>query len=185
MATREDFDRWARLVSHGDELAAREFADWAGPALRAFFHNRGMSWDAAEELAVTCVTDVVLKVQEGGFGGGRFDSWIFALAKNRQIDLIRREERRKAWHQGWEDMRKAAVLPVATDIADAVHNALRTLSETDQAILAARYNGDESFSEIGKRLGLSAGNARIRHHRALKVLARLLSKNHTITNWLR
>lgn len=64
-------------------------------------------------------------------------------------------------------------------LADALEEALASLSESDQHILVLRFNHGYSLQEVAEQLGITPNNAGQRAHRAEK---RLLAQ---LTDWVR
>jgi hypothetical protein len=63
----------ARMAALEDD-GFREFALYFGPRFRAFFLRRGLPEMEAEDLSVSCVTDVSLKIDKyDPHRGGHFD----------------------------------------------------------------------------------------------------------------
>jgi RNA polymerase sigma-70 factor (ECF subfamily) len=171
-----------------EEEAFVEFAKIFGPRLRAFFINRGLSVTDAEDLSVTCVTDISLKVdkytpvKEGGFA-----AWVFTLARHAMIDWLRRRRATEPlpetlatpdqFNDDEDEPNMEAIL--------AVRDALSQLSEDDRTLILLRDLGEKSsYTEIGERLGLRTDAIRVRHHRALKKLKGLLEKDPQIIKLL-
>jgi hypothetical protein len=75
------------------------------------------------------------------------------------------------------------------ELKEKIRDALKSLEEIDQKIIALRYgfDGDEkSFEEIGKEVGLSRDRVRQRWLKALRLLKKedLASKNHPLESFL-
>jgi DNA-directed RNA polymerase specialized sigma24 family protein len=170
-----------------EEAAFQEFALAFGPRLRRLFLAWGLPTPDAEALAVSCVSDIAVKIDHfSSQGPGSFERWAFTLA-------------RAAWVDAWRAREPAGPLlgpepaaPVAPpgdpgpEVAQAVAEALAQLSETDQAIVRLRHFGaGESFADIARQVQMEEGAARVRHHRALRQLEGLLAAHPSIRAWLR
>lgn len=168
--------------------AFQEFASIFGPRLRAFFVTRGLRVFEAEDLAVSCVTDISLRVEKYRHQeNGGFEAWVFTVARNLLSD----------WRQSQvtaEPLPDDLEAPDPSDeetesdtsIVLAVRQTLGQLSETDQLIIRLRYlEEDRSFAEIGNLLGVKAVTARVRLHRALQHLESALKQDHRITEFLK
>lgn len=174
-----DLDTLASRMKTSDEEAVRDFAVEVGPRLRGFFIHFGMSPAEAESLATTCITDAWLKLDRfESRGPGSFEAWIFSLAKHAWVNEMRR-------CRGWRALALTDDIPDVgpEDLAAGpspglevkVAEAMTMLSETDCAIIRLRYfEGPYSYEEIGRMLNLTAGTARVRHHRAIRQLEALL-----------
>lgn len=175
-----DPDQLALRMKGLDQEAVEEFANMFGPRLRFFLIHLGAHPAEAEALAVTCITDVWLKLDRfESKGPGSFQSWVFTLARNAWIDDRRRRGRAP---QALPDSVAAAsavrdVPETPPEVSAKVLQALESLSEIDRQIIHLRYfEGCQSFEEIGRLVNLSEGAARVRHHRALGSLEPLLAE---------
>jgi RNA polymerase sigma-70 factor (ECF subfamily) len=175
-------------MSAAEDQAFQEFAQIFGPRLRAFLISRGLTVSDAEDLAISCVTDISLRIEkyrpqaEGGF-----EAWVFTLARHFLADWWRH-------HKVTEPLPDNLEAPVSFEekaepnesIVSAVRQAVAQLSETDQLIVRLRYLEEErSFAEIGELLGIQEGTARVRLSRALKHLEPVLKKDHRISDFLK
>lgn len=98
--------------------------------------------------------------------------WLHAAARNRAIDLIRQEARRRAREQEAVTMQNDSIPGPAewAEISPVLDEAVAQLGEADrQAILLRFFNG-LSHQEIGTVLGLSENSANKRIERALEKL---------------
>jgi len=192
-ATESDdyMERLAKRMMALEPEAYQEFGDIFGPRFKAFFLSKRVEISEAEDLAVSCITDVARKVAQGKYRitkGGRFESWVFKVAHNGLLDWLRKRKRR---HEIEVPLRGDVPTQSAlgekpegnTDVMCAVHDALAQLSEGDRLIIELRDLGVEfSYSEIGERLGTRPATARVRHFRALKRLQSILAKDLRVKN---
>lgn len=171
-----------------EEQAFQEFANTFGPRLRAYFVARGLRVSDAEDLAVSCVTDISLRADKyRPQENGGFEAWVFTLAKNFLSDWVGS----RAPTEPLPDILEA---PSPSDeesesdsgIVLAVRQVLGQLSETDQLIIRLRYLEEErSFAEIEAILGVKAATARVRLHRALKHLESALRQDSRVSDFLK
>ena len=170
-----------------EEDAFIEFSDLFGPRLRAFFVRRGLSAGDAEDLSVSCVTDIALKVNKyTSVREGGFTSWVFALAYHALADWWRAN---KAYGPLPETLAAPpppdAQVEGAPELVLAVRQALDLLPESDRSVILLRELGaNHTFEEIGERLGVRTEAARVRHHRALKKLRAILEEDPRIVWFL-
>lgn len=172
----------AKRIVEGEEQAFRDFMAFYGPRFRGLFIHGGLPASEAEALAISAMTDILLKVP-GGYRAdenGRFGAWVIKAAKNRLVDWWRKSSRRgpatiplnEALHSPAEHG-----LPgeCDVDLLCAVEEAKQVLSSTEQEILTLRYSRNSySFPKIAEMLGLKPGTVRQKHARALKKLEPLL-----------
>jgi RNA polymerase sigma factor (sigma-70 family) len=183
-----EVENLARRMAAIEEEAFAEFANIFGPKLRAFFITRGLRAAEAEDLAVSSITDICLRIEKyAEQEDGSFESWVYTLARNFLVD----------WHRSRPQVEPLPLqLPAPEPVEGrtetrrvalvAVREAIETLSDTDQMILTLRHLEEErSFSEIGQILGIEPGTARTRHSRALAHLKEVLEGDLRVAKVLR
>lgn len=176
-----EMDALARRMAAMEEEALREFGDFFGPRLRAFFLRHGLAVGDAEDLAVSCITNIALKVEQyKPMKNGSFAAWVFTAARHTLVDWWRT-------HQATVPLSNnlPAQEPPGDDESEpnievilAVTEAVAQLSEIDRIIVQLRDLGAEhTYAEISERLRIPSGTARVRHLRALKKLQSILQKD--------
>jgi RNA polymerase sigma factor (sigma-70 family) len=169
----------ARLLNREPE-AFQDFARAFGAAFRRFLLSRGLKPFEAEDLAITLLTDIPIKVIKGQFKEreqGTFKGWVFALVKNAAND----------W---WRKRHDVDLVPIREDAATsddappdegadlvmAVRDALTEIPGPARQIIELRdlHGGVRDYADIASHLGISSGAARVRHSRALAQLAGIL-----------
>jgi len=101
--------------------------------------------------------------------------WLFRVARNRCIDLIRRRrtvplDLAEEDHEPVDDDPLPEELVERADVQRLLSEAIATLPTNYAEVVALRYAGDRSFAEIGTILDLDEGAARVRFHRAKALL---------------
>lgn len=178
----------ARRMSALEDQAFAEFSDLFGPKIRGYLIRHGLTPADAEDLAVSCVTDIALKVDKYKLiEGAGFAAWVFTLARHALLDWLRSRQQTSPYIDDMEIEQPIADEPEANlEVTSAVREALATLSESEQAILRLRYFGmHQSFPEIGEDLGLRAGTVRVRHHRAVNRIKLLLKQDARLSKILK
>ena len=168
------------LASRSDEAALGELYDRYGRvayglALR-ILRDRALAEDAVQEafLAVWRSAGSFLAEQ------GKPSTWILTLVHRRAVDLVRREERRRA------EPLDELVQPTgeATDEEawlraqrQVVQEALRKLPPEQREALELAYYGGFTQSELAERLGQPLGTIKSRMFTGLKRLRELLAES--------
>lgn len=186
-----DFDAMAEGVKAGDFGACKAFSDYFSPRFRWMFRRSGMSLMDAEDLAVSCVTDIVLKTSRyEARPGGSFQAWVFHCAYNEFMDWLR--DRRK--HVGAEPLTPDLAVPAASgedsqrkmDLVAATEEHMATLTREQQEIVHLRHcRNHYEFSDIEKMTGIKSSTARVMFHRALGKLEALLENDPRVINYFR
>jgi len=167
------------LVSRGDDAALGELYDRYGRvayglALR-IVRDRSLAEDAVQEafLAIWRSAGSFLAEQ------GKPSTWILTLVHRRAVDLVRREERRRA------DPLDELAQPTgeATDEEawlraqrQVVQEALRKLPPDQREAIELAYYGGFTQSELAERLGQPLGTIKSRMFAGLRRLRELLAE---------
>jgi len=149
-------------------LLFRHFA----PRVKAFLIKSG----ADESLAEECMQDVMATIWQKAhlYDASRASvaTWIFTIARNRKIDLLRRYARPEPEELPWgperePDQEDVMALQQETDrLADAI----RQLPDKQRTLIERAYYGDLTHSEIAAETGLPLGTIKSRIRLALESL---------------
>jgi RNA polymerase sigma-70 factor (ECF subfamily) len=105
--------------------------------------------------------------------------WLIRVVKNASLNYAKRKEReRKAYQRAFrEDDRKEETgegLLVKKETSGEIREALDKLPENLRMVLFLKEYAEMNYKEIGKSLGISEGNVKVRVFRARERLAALL-----------
>lgn len=107
-------------------------------------------------------------------GEARFSTWLYRIALNTLL-THRRKVNRLDYHEDLEPVAGATRAdPAADEQRQRLYKALRSLNETDRAIVTLHLEGYDN-TEIGTIMGITAGNARVKLHRAKQELMNRLN----------
>ena len=186
VAASADTDPWSerllRVASLRDRQAFAELFAHFAPRLKAFaLSSSGMSSNAlAEEL----VQDVMLKVWNRAStydaSHAAASTWIYTLARNCRIDLLRRRNRLREdvdvdqlWDIGTEpDEAEAGLHRERSE--HGVRESLRTLPAEQRQVIAKVYMEGKTHSEVAEELGIALGTVKSRIRLALGKLEVML-----------
>jgi RNA polymerase sigma-70 factor (ECF subfamily) len=104
-------------------------------------------------------------------------TWILTLVHRRAVDLVRREDRRRAEPLGEPPEAAGGAVPEEADLRDrraAVQAALRQLPEDQRQALELAYYGGYTQSELAERLGVPLGTIKSRMFAGLGRLRELV-----------
>ena len=176
------------LVARSDEGALAELYDRVGRvayglAFRVLRDDR---------LAEDAVQEAFLGVWRtaAGFRAERAkaSTWILTHVHRRAVDLVRREERRRAEPLD-DETRDAATSESAEDAAwlgferERVQGALRQLPDAQREAIELAYYGGYSQSELAERLGMPLGTIKSRMFAGLARLRELLDDRVEEGSW--
>jgi RNA polymerase sigma-70 factor (ECF subfamily) len=103
--------------------------------------------------------------------------WIYAITRHVALMHLRTMRRRKEVLPD-EDLPEIPVAPEMDQLADraTIQRLLGTLPKAAQEVVILHHLLGLSFEEIGQIMGIAAGTAKVRSHRALKKIRERLAK---------
>ena len=166
------------LVARSDEVALAELYDRFGRiayglAVRVV-RDQALAEDAVQEAFLAVWRGAERFMPERAKAG----AWIMTLVHRRAVDLVRREERRRA--DPLEDTAVAGLEGSAEDLAwlrferERVQDALRQLPDQQREAIELAYYGGFTQSELAERLGQPLGTIKSRMFAGLTRLHELL-----------
>jgi len=179
----DDRDLIRRCLAR-EERAYRELVrQYQGAVVNLAWRITGNADDAAEVAQETFIR--VLRSLQTYDPARPFRSWIFKIASNLALDLIRRRKRRPIAFEDLADEEGPEIDPA--DPGPGPEEGLRIersegrfdglvkeLPEPYQAILFLRYREEFSYEEIAETLEIPLGTVKVRIHRAHEFLRRKL-----------
>jgi RNA polymerase sigma factor (sigma-70 family) len=157
---RQDQEAFAALFRH--------FA----PRVKAFLMKSGAAADQAEEVAQDVMATVWRKADMFDPGKASVSTWIYTIARNRRIDLIRKTRRPEPEDLPWgpEETPSASDMMALQQDTEQLGRALKALPDTQRALIERAYFGDLTHSEIAAETGLPLGTIKSRIRLALDKL---------------
>lgn len=148
-----------------DKQAFAQLFDHYAPRLRAMLMRSGMSAAVTDDLVQEVLLTTWQKAAQFDPTRAQASAWIYRIARNRQIDLIRRERRPMpdAVMAGEEDSEPDASQMLALDQETGkLREALERLTPDQRAMIEQAYLGDLTHTEIRQRTGLPLGTIKSR-----------------------
>jgi RNA polymerase sigma-70 factor (ECF subfamily) len=175
------------LAARSQQAALAELYDRYGRiayglALRVV-RDEALAEDAVQEAFLAVWRTAARFIPERG----KASTWILTLVHRRAVDVVRREERRRAdaldsapEPGGGDDVHEDAWLRLQRE---RVQSALRQLPEPQREALELAYYGGFSQSELAERLGQPIGTIKSRMFAGLSRLRELLGEPGLETTW--
>ena len=166
-----------RRAQEGEEEAYAELLVLLTAATRSYVWSRvgaPVPWidDVVQE------TLIAVHHARHTFDGRRpFAPWFYAIARNRFVDVLRREQRVRRHEfvgDGWPDLECATNDVTSRVDMDAVQRALASLPPRQREIVEAIKLRDESVRDIAARLDMTITSVKVTAHRGYRTLRRLL-----------
>ncbi len=176
---------WGALMiqvrDHRDRKAFAALFTHFAPRVKGFLIKSGADATTAEE----CAQDVMATLwhKAGQFDPARasISTWIFTIARNRRIDMLRRDRRPEPEDLPWgpePEPEQADVLAHQQE-TEQLSAALKSLPDEQRELIEKAYFGDLTQSEIAKATGLPLGTIKSRIRLALDRLRHAMKKQNS------
>ena len=166
-----------RVAQTQDADAFGELFIHFAPRVKAFLMKSGADPVLAEECAQDVMVTVWNKAAQFDPSRASVATWIFTIARNRRIDMLRRDRRPEPENLDWgpdhePDQFDAMALQQETTLLE---QALAELPEKQRIMIERAYFGDLTHSEIAEETGLPLGTIKSRIRLALERLRHSLT----------
>lgn len=159
-------------AGQGNEAAFKAVYDHLVDRIFSFVRARARSREEAFDVTQEVFVDVWGALPNFRFiSDAHFYSFVFVITKRK---LIRHYKTHP--HESLDDLETGIHPSIGPDISDpdGMRALVVQLPEKYREVVELRYWSGLSFAEIGEQLGVTENNAKIRHHRAIKELGRLM-----------
>jgi len=158
-----------RIAAHRDQAAFIEVFEHFAPRVKAFLMKSGATASIAEDCAQDVMVTLWNKAHLFDPARASVATWIFTIARNRRIDVLRRERRPEPEDLPWGPEAEPDQLDVLSmqQESEQLAKALRSLPDKQRELIEKAYFGDLSHSEIAADTGLPLGTIKSRIRLAL------------------
>ena len=152
-----------------DRKAFAELFGYFAPRVKSFLMKSGASPDLAEECTQEVMATLWNKAHMFDPTKASVSTWIFTIARNRKIDILRKQRRPEPEDLPWgpeaePDQADAIGLQQETE---QLGQALATLTAEQRKLIERAYFGELSHSQIAAETGLPLGTIKSRIRLAL------------------
>ncbi|MGB3407388.1 MAG: sigma-70 family RNA polymerase sigma factor [Jannaschia sp.] len=168
MQDAKDEGYWTALLiavgSERDRAAFAELFRQYGPRVKGFLMRTGLTPAMAED----CMQDVMVSLWRKAHlydpTRATVSTWLFTIARNRKIDLIRKTRRPEPEELPWgpqAEPEQADVIALKQD-SQRLAEAVATLPPKQRDLIERAFFGDLTHSEIATQTGLPLGTIKSR-----------------------
>ena len=164
---RDEQSRWIVAVAESrDRKAFKRLFNYFGPRIKGFCQNNGSTADRADEVVQEAFVNVWRKANLFDPKKASAGAWIFAIARNSRIDLIRKENRPEAdttdpFFDQSEPENPLTVLETERRSA-LLRNFVKELPDEQQDVLKLAFFEEKAHSEVAEELGIPLGTVKSR-----------------------
>ncbi|WP_019955822.1 sigma-70 family RNA polymerase sigma factor [Yoonia vestfoldensis] len=155
-----------------DKAAFAELFAYFAPRVKSFLMKSGASPDLAEECAQEVMVTLWNKAHLFDPAKASVSTWIFTIARNRRIDLLRKQKRPEPEDLPWgpeAEPEQADAMGLQQE-TEQLGQALAALPAEQRKLIERAYFGELSHSEIAAETGLPLGTIKSRIRLALERL---------------
>lgn len=166
---------WMAAAQRGDQDAYRELLEAVQPMVLGYVRRRIASEPAAEDVA----QDVLLTMHRARhtYDPRRpFEPWLFAIARSRLIDHLRRRRRVSAIEVLTETLPEVPAAVATGTAGESAFEILERLPATQREAFAMLKLEGLTTEEAARRAGVSVSALKVRAHRAYKALRKALAE---------
>ena len=170
---RDEQSRWIVAVAESrDKKAFKRLFTYFAPRIKGFCQNNGSTSDRAEEVVQEAFVNIWRKTNLFDPKKASAGAWIFAIARNARIDLIRKENRPEAdttdpFFEQNEPVSPLAVLETERK-SKLLRGFVRDLPAEQQQVLKLAFFEEKPHSEVAEVLGIPLGTVKSRIRLAFK-----------------
>lgn len=174
-ASEEDFGGLIETIASARDIDAfNRLFQFFAPKLKAYGVRSGVSPDRAEELVQETMIAVWRKAHTFDRSKAAASTWIFTVARNKRIDMFRRENRPEVdVNDPWfatQTSGEAERTVEQKQLKKMIDGSVKTLPAAQAEILHKAFYEDMSHSAIADELGLPLGTVKSRIRLALERL---------------
>lgn len=169
-------DLMRRIRDDQDRAAFGKIFMHFAPRVKGFLMKSGSDAATAEECAQDVMTTLWRKADQFDPARASVSTWIFTIARNRRIDILRRESRPEPEDLPWgpePEPEQADVLALQQE-SKLLSEALASLPDAQRDLIEKAYFGDLTQSEIASLTGLPLGTIKSRIRLALDRLRHMM-----------
>lgn len=165
-----------RIAATQDRGAFAELFQHYAPRVKAMMMRRGASADRAEDLTQETLLRLWRKAAQYDPGRASPSAWVYTIARNVSVDLVRRDGRAAAWleehgrFEEEEEVEQPEQHLLIAEREDLVRSTLATLPDEQLRVVRLSFFDGLAHSEIAKLLDLPLGTVKSRIRLALQRL---------------
>ncbi|MCF2871268.1 sigma-70 family RNA polymerase sigma factor [Octadecabacter sp. G9-8] len=159
----------AAIRDNQDQSAFAEVFGYFAPRVKAFLMKSGASPDLAEDVTQEVMATLWRKAHMFDPAKASVSTWIFTIARNRRIDVLRKQRRPEPEDLTWgpeAEPDQEDVLALQQESAQ-LGEAIAALPDKQRELIVRAYYGELTHSEIADATGLPLGTIKSRIRLAL------------------
>ena len=164
-----------KISNNRDEKAFSEVFDFLAPKINAYYLRNNMSFEQSEELTQDVLSTIWTKANLFNPERSKFITWSFTIARNKKIDLQRKNKNRKAED---EDIRQFLYQSNKTsdyEIQSSIDKIKQELDENQKKLIKMSFFEQKTHKKIAEELEIPLGTVKSRIRSTLTKMQKFLS----------
>ena len=165
-------DHLKRIQTDRDQQAFAELFGYFAPRVKAFLMKSGAAPGMAEDCTQEVMATLWHKAHLFDPSRASVSTWIFTIARNKNIDALRKQRRPEPEELTWgpEAEPEASDILVMQQESEQLSQAMKSLPGQQRELIEKAYFGDLSHGQIAAETGLPLGTIKSRLRLALSKL---------------
>ena len=171
-------DHLKRIQTDQDQQAFAELFGYFAPRVKAFLMKSGAAPGMAEDCTQEVMATLWHKAHLFDPSRASVSTWIFTIARNKNIDALRKQRRPEPEELIWGPEAE----PEASDVlamqqeSEQLSQAMKALPSQQRELIEKAYFGDLSHGQIAAETGLPLGTIKSRLRLALSKLRQTMKR---------
>ena len=168
-------DLAAKIANTRDEKAFSEIFDFLAPKVNSYYLKNNLSFEQSEELTQEVLSTVWLKADLFNPDKSKFITWAFTIARNKKIDLYRKQKNNKAEDQDVRDFLYQNNKISDYEIESSINKIKQELDENQQKLIKMSFFEQKSHKKIAEELEIPLGTVKSRIRSTLNKMQKFLT----------
>ena len=164
-----------KISNNRDEKAFSKVFDFLAPKINAYYLRNNLSFEQSEELTQEVLSTIWTKANLFNPDRSKFITWSFTIARNKKIDLQRKNKNRKAED---EDIRHFLYQINKTndyEIQSSIDKIKQELDENQLKLIKMSFFEQKTHKKIAEELEIPLGTVKSRIRSTLNKMQKFLS----------
>lgn len=178
---KQNFNALLELVgAKQDRKAFSSLFEYFAPRLKSFLMNGGLPGEKAEEIMQDTFVTIWQKASGYDSQKAAASTWIFTIARNKKIDLLRKEKRHKIdpteYLEFLPEPKKQSDTLQAKDNVEIIKDILNNLPKKQSELIIKSYYEHKTHLEISEEMQIPLGTVKSRLRLAIDKLRRAIEQ---------
>ena len=168
-------DLAAKIANTRDEKAFSEIFDFLAPKVNSYYLKNNLSFEQSEELTQEVLSAVWLKADLFNPDKSKFITWAFTIARNKKIDLYRKQNNKKIEDQDVRDFLYQHNKISDYEIESSINKIKQELDENQQKLIKMSFFEQKSHKKIAEELEIPLGTVKSRIRSTINKMQKFLT----------